>query len=109
MKGVRQRITRLAEERGKTQLDVEKAAGVAHSTYNGMWDRGTVTLERIERIASFLEVDVVDLLMDRATPPGSGQAAEPIAPHGQRPKFLEERIAFLEAEVRKLKEKARPK
>lgn len=53
---LRARLLVLAEERGLTQRDLEKAAMVSHSTYDGMWRRGTVTIPRLRRIAELLDL-----------------------------------------------------
>ena len=92
MERLRKRVLDLAIERNLTQRDMEKAARVAHSTYDGMWTRGTVTLIRLERIAQRLGIDVVQLLR------GEGDAL--LAP---KPKYVEERLEQVEREVRNLR------
>lgn len=88
---LRRRVLALAEERGLTQKDMEKAARVAHSTYDGMWKRGTVTLLRLERIANRLGMDLIALLRD-----GEGFALQPKAA------YIEDRMAEVETKVRQL-------
>lgn len=104
---MRERVNRIREQKGILQLELEKAADVAHSTYNGMWDRGTVTLARMEAIAGRLGVSLVELLSDQPTPHDAGLDAPRPAP--ARPRYLEERVEWLEAELRKLKEQLRPR
>lgn len=104
---VRDRVNRLLKAKGITQREVEQAAGVAHSTYNGMWERGTVTLERMQAIAERLGVDVVDLLRDQA-PHTDAMTAEPAPNYGLgKLEVMEQRLARLELELRQLREKLR--
>jgi transcriptional regulator with XRE-family HTH domain len=108
MDGLRERVLQLAKEKGLTQRDMEEAAGVAHSTYDGMWERGTVTLARLEGMAQRLGIDVLTLLGASTVRDPIVRVAEPAASYGTpRPRYIEERVEWLEAEVRKLKEQQR--
>lgn len=104
MEGLRERLLSLARSKGLTQLDLEQAAGVSHSTYNGMWERGTVTLERMERIAERLGMTLLDVLGGEAK---GDTVSEPAGAYSPRPRYIEERVERLEVELRKLKEQLR--
>lgn len=100
---LRRRVLALAEERGLTQRDMEKAARVAHSTYDGMWKRGTVTLLRLERIAKRLGMDLATVLSGGKVSTGAvSVVSEPQSAYGQ-PVYLEQRVERLEAEMRQMK------
>lgn len=94
MERLRKRVLDLAAERNLTQKDMERAARVAHSTYDGMWERGTVTIVRMERIAKRLGMDLLTLL-------GANGAKATIGV--PRPQYLEERVDLVEREVRSLR------
>lgn len=109
MEDVRERVLRLARAKGLTQGDLEKAAGVSHSTYDGMWKRGTVTLPRLQAMADLLEEDIINVIREPEVPRAPiAVVGEPPAAYGKK-RYLEDRLDALEVEVRKLKEKTRLK
>lgn len=103
---VKLRVEAMAKARGFNKRDLEKAASMSHSAYHEMWDKGTLTIPRLERMADLLGVSVVDLLQDAVEPAGKVQVKEAPARYGGQ-RYIEDRLADLETEVRKLKERLR--
>lgn len=89
----------MVQDQGRTLEWLYEQAGVAKSTYNEMWGRESVRVLVLQDIAAALNVPLVDLLYG-APAKGSSVAAEPAPAYGQR--FIEQRIADLERDVREL-------
>ena len=96
MERLRRRVLELAAARDLTQKDMERAARVAHSTYDGMWERGTVTIVRLERIAKRLGMDLLTLL-------GGEGMQSPVV----KPAYVEDRLEAVERELRSLRQQLR--
>lgn len=103
---IKLRVEAMAKARGFNKRDLEQAARMSHSSYHEMWDKGTLTIPRLERMAELLNVNVVELLQDEPVPAQVTIASEPPPQYGRK-RYLEDRLSDLETEVRKLKEKLR--
>lgn len=55
-------LKNILKERGMTQLDIVRGADVAPRTVKRMLDGENVSLDTVQRIADFLEVDICDII-----------------------------------------------
>lgn len=105
---IRARVVALVDQQGLTVAELTRRLLMTSGGFYKMWNNGTITAARLVAIARILNVSVAQLLGRAADDPvASPIVSEPDAPAYGRPRFLEERIAYLETEVRKLKEQTR--
>jgi transcriptional regulator with XRE-family HTH domain len=107
---VKSRIDQLLEERGLRTADFIRGIGMNVSTYYDIWKRDYLTLDRLVAMAEFLSVPPSALLPGEPAESWNDQGStvsEPAPTYGKR--YIEQRIEWLETEVRKLKEDARPR
>lgn len=107
---VKARVEALLKEKGLKVSDLVEAMGIGTSTYYDMWSNGYVTIDRIMAMAKAFEVSYTRLMpvAEYAEPVVMAMASEP-EPQRSPKRYLEDRVEWLEAEVRKLKEKSRPR
>lgn len=80
---------------------------MSESGYWRMLKNGTMDLRRLASMAAFLDV-AVDVLLpggDGTAPTGQSMSEPP--PVYGKPKYLEDRMTYLETELRKVKERIR--
>lgn len=108
--GLREKVAEILAAKGLKSADLIRGIGMSTSTYYDMWKSGYVTLDRLIAMADFLSVPPSVLLpgepAESGNDPGS-TVSEPAPTYGKR--YIEQRIEWLETEVRKLKEDARPR
>jgi DNA-binding Xre family transcriptional regulator len=97
------RIDALRIKRGLTEKWLYEKVDMTKTGYRQMWERDTLRVVILEDIARHLGTTLVRLMIEEEEP---AQAADAAATYG-RPRYLEERMDELEAEVRALKERLR--
>lgn len=107
------RVDKLLEERGLKASDLIAHLGIAVSTYYDMWKNGYVTVDRLRAMADFLKVTSAELLEGKEAligtmEPEVERVAEAPGHYGKK-RYLEDRVEWLEGELRKLKEQMRPR
>lgn len=100
------RIEHLLTARGMSHTDLWKAIGMSESGYWRMMKRGTMGVDTLVAIAKAFDVTPNYMLGIVDETPAPSAAAEPAEGYG-RHRYLEDRMADLETEVRKLKERLR--
>lgn len=108
---VKRNVEKVLAEQGITHKVLQARLGFkGASGYWKMYSNGTLDLRKMVSIATALTVAPERILM--GTPidqqPSMSTLAEPAVPYGSAV-YIEQRIEWLEREVRKLKEQQRPK
>lgn len=101
---VKARVDALLRERELKVASLVKGIGMSTSTFYDMWRNGTVTVDRLLAMAKFFQVSPSELLpsfRDVGMPTTMEPAPE--YPRTGKPQYIEDRIAQLETEIRKLK------
>ncbi len=100
---VKYRVEKLLSDRGLTQHWLQDRIGVTKTGYREMWQRESVRVVVMQRMAEALGVNLCDLLLADA-PELATVAAEAPARYGTG-RYLEDRVANLEQELQNLKAK----
>lgn len=100
LSAIRTRVDKLLHARGLTAKWLYERIGMSKTGFRDMWTDGTVRFTTLQAIAEALGVDLAALLTDAEPEPRSA-VSEPVAPYGGR--FIEQRIADLEQQVRDLR------
>jgi DNA-binding Xre family transcriptional regulator len=103
---VKGRVEKLLEERKLTLRWLQERVGITKTGYREMWERESVRVVVLVKMAEALGVSVDALLS--ATDELVSVVADPAAPYG-KPKYLEERVAELEEQVKQLRHDLRRK
>lgn len=104
---LRARLNELLEREGLTHADVWRGIDMTESGYYRMLKNGSMDVLTLVAIAGVLRVDPGQLVSDRVKP-ADAMASEPPVEYGTK-RYLEQRVEWLEAEMRKLKEQFRPR
>ena len=101
------RIEQVLVAQGKTHTHLWSGLGMSESGYWRMLKNGTMDLRRLASMAAFLDVTVDVLLPAGAGTAPAGQSLNEPPPVYGKPKYLEDRMTYLETELRKVKERIR--
>ena len=100
---VKERVENLLRQKGLTLTWLQERCELTKTGYREMWQRESVRVVVIQRIAQALGVELAALL-DAEDVPLMSVVSEPPATYA-RPQYLEERVALLERELQALKQK----
>lgn len=101
---LQRRVDKLLEERKLTTRWLYERVGMSKQGWSDMWRNGSMKVQVLQRVSEVLKVPVAELMGEQP----AGALAEPAAAYG-RPKYLEERVAELEAAVKQLRHDLRRK
>lgn len=99
---VKERVEKRLKEKGLTLQWLFERIGVTKTGYREMWQRESVRVVVLQRIAMALSISV-DALLSATPAEPTAIASEPVAPYGKR--YLEQRVDDLERDVQALKAK----
>lgn len=98
---LRTRVDNLLAEKKLTAKWLYELIGMTKTGYRQMWERDSLRVDTLHRIAHALGTTPMDLLADE--PRAAPRVSEPVAPYGKR--YLEQRVDDLERDVQALKAK----
>lgn len=104
LSALKRRVENLLTDRKLPSKWLYEQVGMTKTGWRQMWENSSMKVHVLQRMASVLGLTVGELMGEVA-----GMAAEPAASYQARPKYLEERVAELEEQVKQLQHVLRRK